>query len=309
MGELIAGILVALIGAYATIEAARIQAGTNAPEPLWRCVTEVCKRHKAAVVAVSVIALSLTAWGCWREFYKEPEPVPLNENPVLHRDIGDRNFELERFEEALLEYQNAVDIEPGEALNHDSKARALAKLGRYEEALDESIMAVALDSNVGQYHYNEGITIYYLERYSDAEKEFEKAIQLQPKQADYHNGLALTLFRMERYEEALEEIQMAVKLEPDNAKFHNNLGVTLNTMGCREEALEEIRLAVKLEPNNVLFLENLLSGIDIDSMMFAYAPDGNSSKRHSGRLDVVPLGEAEAALQKLEELLRQKAEE
>ncbi len=65
MGELIAGIVIALIGAYATVRAAKIEAGKDATDAkagaLLRRIADIWKKRKAAVVTVTIIALSLTA--------------------------------------------------------------------------------------------------------------------------------------------------------------------------------------------------------------------------------------------------------
>ena len=86
------GLISTLIEAYATIRAAKIEADKDKTDEkagaLLRRMDKFCKAHKAAVVTVTLITLSLTALVCWRVLRKEPEPLPPDENPILRRDIG-----------------------------------------------------------------------------------------------------------------------------------------------------------------------------------------------------------------------------
>ena len=52
---------------------------------------------------------------------------------------------LERYAEALEAYGNAIMLDAGRAVGHESRGAALAALGRHEEALEACGEAVMLD--------------------------------------------------------------------------------------------------------------------------------------------------------------------
>ena len=62
----------------------------------------------------------------------------------------------------------------------------------FEEAIEEYDKAIELDPNDPDYHNNKGVALYELHRYEEAIEEFDKAIELDPSNPSYYyyKGLA-----------------------------------------------------------------------------------------------------------------------
>ncbi|MEM3193082.1 MAG: tetratricopeptide repeat protein [Candidatus Parvarchaeota archaeon] len=154
------------------------------------------------------------------------------------------------YEEAIKEYDIAIDLDPRDASSHGNKGNALQELGRYEEAIKEYDIAIDLDPKNPGYHNNKGIALAYLRRYEEAIKEYDIAIDLDPKNPFYHNGKGIALHNLRRYEEAIKEYDIAIDLDPKNPFYHNNKGNALKDLGRYEEAIKEYEIAIYLDPKN-----------------------------------------------------------
>jgi tetratricopeptide (TPR) repeat protein len=64
-----------------------------------------------------------------------------------YQNKGDVLADRGKYEEALLAYEQALQLDPGKAMIYNNKGVALADLGKYEEALVAYEQALQLDPN------------------------------------------------------------------------------------------------------------------------------------------------------------------
>jgi tetratricopeptide (TPR) repeat protein len=198
---------------------------------------------------------------------------------------------LKRYEEALVDYQEALRIAPDylDALNN--LGSVLDKLGRFEEAVDAYSRTIKLKADYGLAHNNLGASYYHLGRYEEAIVAYKRALELPPQASTTHYNLGVAYSKLGRYREAVESLLTAIRLRPkyfeayshlgsvycqmgranqavesfskaidlnpNFAEAHNGLGTTFHKMGRIQEAAESFRRAVQIEPNFAEALNNL----------------------------------------------------
>src|SRR4029079_17238087 len=64
-----------------------------------------------------------------------------------------------RYEEAIEEYNKAIEIDPRDYNGHYNKGNSLSNLGRNEEAIEEYNKAIEIDPRDYNGHYNKGISL------------------------------------------------------------------------------------------------------------------------------------------------------
>jgi tetratricopeptide (TPR) repeat protein len=128
---------------------------------------------------------------------------------IVRRGTGEPEAALEDLDEALR-------LEPGNALAVREKGRTLEQLGRVDEA----------------------------------EASYRQAIALRPGSWSGRNLLGGFLFRNGRYEEAAAEFRRVTEIAPDNPRGFNNLGGALLLLGRREEARVALERAMALQPTS-----------------------------------------------------------
>jgi predicted Zn-dependent protease with MMP-like domain/lipoprotein NlpI len=85
---------------------------------------------------------------------------------------------------------------------------------RLEEALAEYEKALDLLPDHPDYLYEKGVTLYYLLEYERAEECLTSALELDPNNADAHYALGLLFEKTEREERAAEEFAASTRADP-----------------------------------------------------------------------------------------------
>ena len=157
---------------------------------------------------------------------------------------------LNRDEEALAAYEQAIRLHPDDANYKNNKGNALSDLKRYEEALAAYEQAISLDPDDANYKNNKGIALENLKRHEEALDAFEQAISLDPNFALAYNNKGIALNELKRYEEALVAYEQAISLDPNFADYYHNKGTTLNDLKRYKEALAAFEQAISRDHND-----------------------------------------------------------
>ncbi|MDH4135137.1 MAG: tetratricopeptide repeat protein [Anaerolineae bacterium] len=174
-----------------------------------------------------------------------------------HMDLGLEYYGQGKFDEAIAEFQAAIELEPDDADAHRNLGTAYGEQGKWEEAAAAYEQAIELDPDFGE-AYGDLVWPYIeLGRLSEAIATGEKAIELTPDYAAAHNNLGVAYDKQGRLEEAIAEYQEATRLDPDDALAHNNLGIAYKKQGRLDEAIAEYQEAIRLDPDYATAHNNL----------------------------------------------------
>jgi superkiller protein 3 len=120
-----------------------------------------------------------------------------------HFQLGNQYTQEGRFEEAIAEYQAAIEANP------------------------DNVSAM---TNLGVAYYNAG-------RLDEAVTQYQAALELAPNDADIHSNLAAAYVQQGKLDLALEQYQRAVDLDPSLAQAYFGLGVIYIELGQNEDAI------------------------------------------------------------------------
>jgi tetratricopeptide (TPR) repeat protein len=154
--------------------------------------------------------------------------------------------------DAIDHYNAALKLKPDYAEAHNNLATGLAKLpGRLPDALHHFALAAKLNPDYVEAHYNLGIELAKLpERLPEALAEFELALHLSPGFVKGRLALADALVKIpSRALEAVAQYQEALRINPNCVEAHNNLGVAYARQGRLEEARRQWLQALELSPD------------------------------------------------------------
>ncbi|MBI2982134.1 MAG: tetratricopeptide repeat protein [Deltaproteobacteria bacterium] len=166
-----------------------------------------------------------------------------------YNNLGNAYDAKGRPEEAIREYQAALQLKPDYADAHNNLGLAYKNQGRWEEAILKFQIALRIQPDLVEAHNNLGNTYKDQGRWEEAIREFRTTLQLKPEYADAHNNLGVACQNQGRWEEAVREFQTAVSLQPNLADPHYNLGVAYQGLGRLEEAIREFQTIVKQQPD------------------------------------------------------------
>jgi len=154
---------------------------------------------------------------------------------------------MRRREEALVDYSQAIRLDPSFAQAHSNRGVTLAALGRQEEALADYSQAIRLDPNDAKVHTNRGVTLAALGRQEEAVADYSQAIRLDPNYAKAYYNRGNVLDDLGQWEEALVNYCQAIRLDPNYVKAYINLGVLHANLGQLDQALPFFERAAMLE--------------------------------------------------------------
>jgi len=176
-------------------------------------------------------------------------------NPLRERqkslDKADNYFARSKFQEAVLEYRNAVQKDGVYAPARAKLAAAYERLGRLQEALAEYVRAADLEpQNVG-YQLSAGRYLLAAARYDDALARAEKALSIQPQNVEALVLRGNALAGLKEFDRALADLEDAIRIDPQNGSSYANLGAVQLAHGDRPEAEASLKKAIELAPKRV----------------------------------------------------------
>ena len=139
---------------------------------------------------------------------------------------------------------------PGNARAHNGLGNALGQVGRIEDAIGQYEQALQIAPDYADAHYNLGCALARVGRNPDAIGQYEQALRINPDYAEAHNNLGDLLMHSGRVTEAIEHLEHAGRIKPDYVNAYN-LGVALYQIGKPEDAIEHYREALRIQPNCV----------------------------------------------------------
>ena len=123
-------------------------------------------------------------------------------------------MQLRRFDEALEDFDQAVELDPRDAHALVNRAGALRELNRREEALASCERALALRPELAEAQSNRGDVLAALARHEEALASYDRAIAQKPGFAAAHANRAHALRELQRHDAALASYARAIELRP-----------------------------------------------------------------------------------------------
>lgn len=143
----------------------------------------------------------------------------------------------------MLSLSMCGQAEPAE--DHFKRGNELSLSGEFEEAVAEYEQALETEPQNVDILSNLGVAYYNLGQMDKAIEHYSKAIEIAPKDADIRSNLAAAYVQkyqasgvLDHLESALEEYQTAVELNPSLAEAFFGLGVVYALLGQNDDAIQ-----------------------------------------------------------------------
>jgi len=165
---------------------------------------------------------------------------------------GDELVDQGKYAEAIVYYDQALALEPRNAVALCGKGVALNALGNYSEALTVLDQAIAISPSYAKAWYEKGNALNGLGRYDEAIVAYDKALEIYPAYGYLaYYGKANALAGLGRYEEAIPLYDKALSLEPRYAEPWVKKGDALAATGDYQGAVAAYDQALSIEPDYV----------------------------------------------------------
>jgi tetratricopeptide (TPR) repeat protein len=163
-------------------------------------------------------------------------------------ESGNKYFAAGQYRHAIIEYRNAVQIDPTFGGARASLAEAYARNGEPVRALQEYVRAADLLPKNVEVQIKAGTYLLAASRPQDALGRAEIALKLQPKDPRVHILHGNALAGLSSFDKALASIEEAIRLDPRRGSTYAQLGAIELVRGRRDEAEAAFKRAVSVEP-------------------------------------------------------------
>ncbi len=143
------------------------------------------------------------------------------------------------------------------AENKANKAFELYENGKETEALLELEEAIEINPSNSSWHFNKALVLDAKAKFDEAISEYEIALQLNPNDLEILNSLAIDYTRTGQYDLAIATFEQIQALDPNFEACYCNRIITYTEMGHHDLAEQMFYLAQQINPDCALCYYNI----------------------------------------------------
>lgn len=168
-------------------------------------------------------------------------------NSVVYNNLGVALGHIERSEEAIYCFQQAIELNPQYHAAHANLGRSLMEKGRLDEAIDWFQRAIDLNPKAAITRNNLGLIWEKKGKLDKAIACYREAMALAPNEPFGFNNLGHLHAKQGDYDQAIGYLLQSIKAKP-TAQAHLNLGKVYHNQGKYAEAIETYRKSIAINP-------------------------------------------------------------
>ena len=176
-----------------------------------------------------------------------------------HVERGEAYLKESKFQEASLEFRNAIQLDDNFVAAHWGLARAFEGLERFPEMIDALRKTVRLDKNVENLEARIKLGNYYLagsrsraDIVQEAERLAKEVLDKEPGNIEGHILMGSVLFTQNHKDKAFEQLNRAIELDPQRVESYLSMARFHLYTRERDKAEELYKRAISVNPNSAL---------------------------------------------------------
>ncbi|MEH1874339.1 tetratricopeptide repeat protein [Nostoc sp.] len=183
-------------------------------------------------------------------------------NALAYNRRGDAYYRLGDYEQAQADSSQAILLNPQDANAYFDRGFALSELGKYKEAIADYTQAIKLNSQDAYAYYGRGLARTKLKDNKGAIEDFSKAIALKPQYTEAYLQRGIIHRRLKQRLEAIQDFDTVIKINPSDAKGYYQRGLTQSINNQKDAAIKDYTDAININPK---YIEAYLNRGDIYS--------------------------------------------
>jgi len=131
----------------------------------------------------------------------------------MYINMGINNAKQGNYQQAIKDYDKAIELDPKYAQIYLNRAAVYGKLGNYTQVIKDSTKVIELDPKSAVAYFFRGNSHIHLGNYQQAMKDYDKAIELNPEDAFFYNNLAwfLATAKAPSFRNGKKAVELALK--------------------------------------------------------------------------------------------------
>ncbi len=133
---------------------------------------------------------------------------------AIYSNRGVSYYATGRYQNAVEDFDRAIELSPGDADYYNHRGAAYKKLGKPARAIQDFDSALGISENDPAIYNNRGAAYRELKEYENALRDFDRAVAIRPDYAKAYANRAFVLQAMGRTEQARSDAKKAKELDP-----------------------------------------------------------------------------------------------
>ncbi len=180
------------------------------------------------------------------------QAIKLNPNEAMfYSNRGNIYFDMGQDEYALSDYNNCIRLDSTDENAFANRGAIYGRKGKYREALGDLNRSISLDSLFVNAYMNRGIIYGQLNQRVQAKKDFKKCVFLEPGNHAIWNALAIEHQYLGEFDSSITVLNTAIGLKAEGVYFLNR-GISFRLLGDQNSANADFdrarNLGVKVDP-------------------------------------------------------------
>lgn len=164
---------------------------------------------------------------------------------AAYNDKGSCNRMLEKYNEAIIDYTDAIAVEP-KAMYYCNRASIYAKMGRFDDAINDYTQAIVADNKYYKAYNGRGVAKANQEKYNEAIADFTLSLDVEPTYTSALSNRGIAYYKIREYDKAVADLDAAIALEPHNGNTYMYRGNVKEMMRDKQGALDDWKKASTL---------------------------------------------------------------
>jgi len=165
-----------------------------------------------------------------------------------HLKIGLARYEKGELQEAIVEYNAAIEINPQFTKAYNARGLARERTGDYDSAIADYTQAIKIDPNYVVAYSNRGLARAGKGDHDGAVADFNKAIEVNPQSAYayYVRGHARKVY-YDHLDEAIADFNKAIEINPSYALAYYQRGLARYAKGDYDGAVADSTRVIEFD--------------------------------------------------------------
>lgn len=187
--------------------------------------------------------------------------------PFALNNLGGSLAERGQLDDAIALFRQAIELDPQYASAYYNLGNALLLKGKVDEAIASYRKSIESNPEYVDAYFNLGNTLFEQRDFDGALQAYQQAFTIDPRRVPIINNIANVYFQQSRFEDSIATFRQVLAYQPNDSSSHAMIGSAYYEMGRVGEAINALEAALALNPEDPLALRNL-------ALALATAPDG-----------------------------------
>jgi len=161
---------------------------------------------------------------------ESPNPPPTQQKQAepkvaqFYNDRGVAYFSKGQYEQAILDFNKAIETNPSYAEAYDNRGCAYVAKGQYDHAISDFNTVLEMNPRLAMAYSNRGTAYMNKGQYDQAISDHTKAVEISPQFAGAYYGRAMVFEKKNQYDQAISDFNKVLEVDPKHASAYYRRG-------------------------------------------------------------------------------------